>query len=105
MPALVAGIHVFLVAASNKTWMAGTSPAKTNSGLFNENPATAAISARCADGGFSAPDCQGADAGRHAAVRSAPGRPALHVCDERRHWPDSSSHASDRTIAGRPDAS
>jgi hypothetical protein len=30
----VAGIHVFLVAASNKTWMAGTSPAMTNSGFF-----------------------------------------------------------------------
>jgi hypothetical protein len=28
MPALVAGIHVFLVAA--KMWMAGTSPAMTN---------------------------------------------------------------------------
>jgi hypothetical protein len=24
MPGLVPGIHVFLVAASNKTWMAGT---------------------------------------------------------------------------------
>jgi hypothetical protein len=28
MPALVAGIHVFLAAI--KTWMAGTSPAMTN---------------------------------------------------------------------------
>jgi len=28
MPALVAGIHVFLV-ESGKTWMAGTSPAMT----------------------------------------------------------------------------
>jgi hypothetical protein len=31
MPALVAGIHVFLVAA--KTWMAGTSPAMTTERL------------------------------------------------------------------------
>jgi hypothetical protein len=31
MPGLVPGIHLFLVAASNKTWMAGTSPAMTNS--------------------------------------------------------------------------
>jgi hypothetical protein len=29
MPALVAGIHVFLDVASEKTWMAGTSPAMT----------------------------------------------------------------------------
>ena len=29
MPALVAGIHVFLAAFSAKTWMAGTSPAMT----------------------------------------------------------------------------
>jgi hypothetical protein len=29
MPGLVPGIHVFFVAASNKTWMAGTSPAMT----------------------------------------------------------------------------
>jgi hypothetical protein len=34
MPALVAGIHVFWFAASNKTWMAGTSPAMTNSRIF-----------------------------------------------------------------------
>src|SRR5207244_11556269 len=32
MPALVAGIHVFLsLIAANKTWMAGTSPAMTRS--------------------------------------------------------------------------
>jgi hypothetical protein len=30
MPGLVQGIHVFLVAASNKSWMAGTSPAMTH---------------------------------------------------------------------------
>jgi hypothetical protein len=30
MPGLVPGIHVFLVATSNKTWMAGTSPAMTH---------------------------------------------------------------------------
>jgi hypothetical protein len=29
MPALVAGIHVFLQRAEIKTWMAGTSPAMT----------------------------------------------------------------------------
>src|SRR5215831_97483 len=29
MPALVAGIHVFLSGAANKAWMAGTSPAMT----------------------------------------------------------------------------
>jgi len=29
MPALVAGIHVFLSTASSKSWMAGTSPAMT----------------------------------------------------------------------------
>jgi hypothetical protein len=29
MPALVAGIHVFRSALSEKTWMAGTSPAMT----------------------------------------------------------------------------
>ena len=29
MPALVAGIHAFLL-EPNKAWMAGTSPAKTN---------------------------------------------------------------------------
>jgi len=30
MPALVAGIHVFLISiAASKTWMAGTSPAMT----------------------------------------------------------------------------
>jgi len=34
MPALVAGIHVFLLMAQqqSKTWMAGTSPAMTKSG-------------------------------------------------------------------------
>src|SRR5438067_10595391 len=31
MPALVAGIHVFLAVQSDKAWMAGTSPAKTSS--------------------------------------------------------------------------
>jgi hypothetical protein len=30
MPALVAGIHVFLLYAASKTWMAGTSPAMTS---------------------------------------------------------------------------
>jgi hypothetical protein len=30
MPALVAGIHVFIAEARTKTWMAGTSPAMTN---------------------------------------------------------------------------
>jgi hypothetical protein len=34
MPGLVPGIHVFLVAASNKTWMAGTSSAKTRFALL-----------------------------------------------------------------------
>jgi hypothetical protein len=29
MPALVAGIHVFLTGLARKTWMAGTSPAMT----------------------------------------------------------------------------
>jgi hypothetical protein len=29
MPALVAGIHVFLLEQEPKTWMAGTSPAMT----------------------------------------------------------------------------
>jgi len=29
MPALVAGIHVFLPAVASKAWMAGTSPAMT----------------------------------------------------------------------------
>jgi hypothetical protein len=29
MPALVAGIHVFLRGEESKTWMAGTSPAMT----------------------------------------------------------------------------
>jgi hypothetical protein len=29
MPALVAGIHVFLASPKLKTWMAGTSPAMT----------------------------------------------------------------------------
>jgi hypothetical protein len=29
MPALVAGIHVFLMRRESKTWMAGTSPAMT----------------------------------------------------------------------------
>jgi hypothetical protein len=29
MPALVAGIHVFMVCVKPKTWMAGTSPAMT----------------------------------------------------------------------------
>jgi hypothetical protein len=29
MPALVAGIHVFLIQAASKTWMAGSSPAMT----------------------------------------------------------------------------
>jgi len=32
MPGLVPGIHVFPIVASNKTWMAGTSPRL--SGLF-----------------------------------------------------------------------
>jgi hypothetical protein len=31
MPGLVPGIHVFLV--TNKAWMAGTSPAMTNSAI------------------------------------------------------------------------
>jgi len=36
MPALVAGIHVFLAAAQRgKTWMAGTSPAMTPNKWFN----------------------------------------------------------------------
>jgi hypothetical protein len=30
VPGLVPGIHVFLVLAGSKTWMAGTSPAMTN---------------------------------------------------------------------------
>ena len=29
MPALVAGIHVFLAGPARETWMAGTSPAMT----------------------------------------------------------------------------
>ncbi len=29
MPALVAGIHVFIAGQARKTWMAGTSPAMT----------------------------------------------------------------------------
>jgi hypothetical protein len=29
MPGLVPGIHVFITAATVKTWMAGTSPAMT----------------------------------------------------------------------------
>src|ERR1700722_10875412 len=73
--------------------------------LLNENPATAAGCVHCVDDGFSGPDCRGAGAGRHAAVRSAPGRPAWHVSGGTRHWPDSSDHGSDRTVAGRPDAS
>src|SRR6202021_4153714 len=93
------------VAAAKKAWTAGTTPAMTNSGNLNENPATAAGSAHCGDDGFSGPDCQDAGAGRHAAVRSAPGRPAWHVSGGTRHWPDSSDHGSDRTVAGRPDAS
>src|SRR4051794_35270538 len=32
MPALIAGIHVFLPAQPSKTWMAGTSPAMTTDG-------------------------------------------------------------------------
>jgi hypothetical protein len=32
MPALVAGIHVFMVCVKSKTWMAGTSPAMTVGG-------------------------------------------------------------------------
>ena len=36
MPALVAGIHVFIAAPlANKTWMAGTSPAMTPKKWFN----------------------------------------------------------------------
>jgi hypothetical protein len=36
MPALVAGIHVFLAAAQrSKAWMAGTSPAMTAERWFN----------------------------------------------------------------------
>jgi hypothetical protein len=34
MPALVAGIHVFMVRAKPKTWMAGTSPAMTVGGAM-----------------------------------------------------------------------
>src|SRR5690242_8444757 len=32
MPALVAGIHVFLPVQTSKSWMAGTSPAMTTNG-------------------------------------------------------------------------
>jgi hypothetical protein len=32
MPALVAGIHVFAAIQKRKSWMAGTSPAMTESG-------------------------------------------------------------------------
>src|SRR6266700_2353004 len=68
---------------------------------LNENPLKAAGYARCADGGFSGLGCRGARAGRHAAVRSAPGRPARRVFAGARHWPGQPDHASDRTIAGR----
>jgi hypothetical protein len=38
MPALVAGIHVFLVALpARKTWMAGTSPAMTLEGVVQND--------------------------------------------------------------------
>src|ERR1700676_3221184 len=71
--------------------------------LLNENPATAAGCARWADGGFSGPGGPGAGGGRHAAARSAPDRPARRVFGGARHWPARRDHASDRTIAGRPD--
>jgi hypothetical protein len=35
MPALVAGIHVFLAGFQQKAWMAGTSPAMTPNEWFN----------------------------------------------------------------------
>ena len=35
MPALVAGIHVFTSLERTKTWMAGTSPAMTGTGIVN----------------------------------------------------------------------
>src|SRR6266571_8742961 len=54
---------------------------------LNENPLKAAGCARCADGGFSGLGCRGARAGRHAAVRSAPDRPARRVFAGACHWP------------------
>jgi hypothetical protein len=38
MPALVAGIHVFLAATLVKSWMAGTGPAMTAERLENSTP-------------------------------------------------------------------
>jgi hypothetical protein len=47
--------------------------------IANGNPASSEESARCADGGFSGPDCPDVDAGRRAAVRPARDLPARQV--------------------------